>query len=58
VLVPESGVATAREVLLQAELISSEPARPVVVPVRLLGGLLAALAIGLVIMWLAIALTR
>jgi hypothetical protein len=30
----------------------------VVVPVRLLGGLLAALAIGLVIMWLVIAVTR
>src|SRR5947209_2506853 len=58
ILVPEAALATAREVLLQAELISSEPARPVVVPVRLLGGLLAALAIGLVIMWLVIALTR
>jgi hypothetical protein len=58
VLVPESGVATAREVLLQAELITNEPGRPVVVPVRLLGGLLAALAIGLVIMWLVIAVTR
>ncbi len=44
--------------LLQAELISEEPARPVVVPVRLLAGLLAALAIGLVVMWLVIALTR
>jgi hypothetical protein len=58
VLVPESGVATAREVLLQAELISASPARPVVVPARLLAGLLAALAIGLVVMWLVIALTR
>jgi hypothetical protein len=51
VLVPESGVATARETLLQAELISSEPARPVVVPARLLLGLLAALAIGALVVW-------
>ncbi|HUE26056.1 MAG TPA: hypothetical protein VMP89_04730 [Solirubrobacteraceae bacterium] len=51
VLVPESGVETAREVLLQAELISDEPARPVVAPVHLLLGLLAALAVGAVIVW-------
>lgn len=51
VLVPESGVATAREVLLQAELISGEPTGPVVAPRRLLLGLLAALALGAVIVW-------
>lgn len=51
VLVPESAVATARETLLQAELIDSEPARPVVVPVRLLLGLLAALAVGALVVW-------
>ena len=51
VLVPESGVATAREVLLQAELISGEPAGPVVAPRRLLIGLLTALALGALIVW-------
>jgi hypothetical protein len=58
VLVPEAALSTAREVLLQAEIISAEPSRPVVVPVRLLAGLLGALAIGLLIMWLVIALTH
>lgn len=51
VLVPESGASTAREVLLQAELISAEPARPVVVPARLLIGLVAALVVGALIVW-------
>jgi hypothetical protein len=51
VLVPESGVATAREVLLQAELISGEPTGPVVAPRRLLVGLLTALALGAAIVW-------
>jgi hypothetical protein len=51
VLVPESGVATARETLLQAELISADPARPVVVPARLLIGLVAALVVGALIVW-------
>lgn len=51
VLVPESGVATARETLLEADLISSEPARPVVAPVHLLIGLLTALAVGALVVW-------
>ncbi len=51
VLVPESGLPTAREVLLQAELISDEPAGPVAAPAHLLLGLLAALAVGAVIVW-------
>jgi ribosomal protein L37E len=55
VLVPESGVMTAREVLLEAELISTEPAGPVVSPRHLLIGLLAALAVGALIVW---AITR
>lgn len=55
VLVPQSGVATAREVLLEAELISSEPSRPVVAPAKLLIGLLVALAIGALIAWLVLA---
>jgi len=51
ILVPESGVTTAREVLLQAELISPELSRPVVSPLRLLVGLLAALALGALVVW-------
>ena len=51
VLVPESGAATAREVLLEAELIPTTPATTLVAPVRLLLGLLAALAIGALIVW-------
>jgi hypothetical protein len=58
VLVPQSGVSTAREVLLQAELISSQPADARVAPGRLLAGLLAALALGVVIVWLAIQVLR
>lgn len=52
VLVPQSGVTTAREVLLEAELISDEPIPPVVSPVRLLVGLLIALAAGALIVWI------
>ena len=52
VLVPQSGVATAREVLLEAELISDRAARRRRSrPVRLLVGLLAALAIGALVVW-------
>jgi hypothetical protein len=51
VLVPQSGVPTAREVLLQSELISEEPARLPVAPLRLLAGLLVALALGALIVW-------
>ncbi|HEY4824769.1 MAG TPA: hypothetical protein VIH49_06930 [Solirubrobacteraceae bacterium] len=53
VLVPVSGLDTAREVLLQAELISSEPQGSPVAPGRLLLGLLIALAVGALIVWLA-----
>ncbi len=52
ILVPETGVATAREVLLQGELISDEPAGRVVAPARLLAGLLIALALGALVVWL------
>ncbi len=55
ILVPASGAATAREVLLEAELIDERPSQPVVAPVRLLIGLVAALAIGALVVWLAIA---
>lgn len=51
VLVPESGVSTAREILLQAELISPEPSSARVSPVRLLAGLLVALVIGALVAW-------
>ena len=54
VLVPQSGVATAREVLMQAELITSSEPAPTVAPLRLLAGLLIALAIGALIAWLVL----
>jgi zinc-ribbon domain len=57
VLVPQSGLDTAREILLQAEVIDREPAR-VVAPGRLLVGLLAALAIGALVILLANALAQ
>lgn len=51
VLVPESGAGTARDVLLQAELISQAPSGFRVSPVRLLAGLLLALVIGALVVW-------
>jgi len=51
VLVPQTGVSTAREVLLQAEIIGPERPTSTVDPRRLLLGLLAALAIGALIIW-------
>lgn len=53
ILVPLSGVQTARAVLLQADLIDSEPSRLPVAPARLLLGLLVALALGALVLWLA-----
>ena len=52
VLVPASGVATARQVLLEADLIPAQSREPVVAPVKLLVGLLVALALGALIVWL------
>ena len=52
VLVPQSGYAAAREVLLQADLLA-EPAAPVARPAALLAGILAALALIVVIVLLA-----
>jgi hypothetical protein len=52
VMVPEAARAAAREVLLQGELISDEPATRVVSPGRLLIGLLIALVIGALLVWL------
>ncbi len=51
ILVPASGVTTAREVLLQAELISDAPPRPAVAPGRLAAGLLIALVLGALLVW-------
>jgi hypothetical protein len=52
VLVPQSGAATAREVLLQAEIISSsEPSAARVDPRRLLIGLVVALILGALLVW-------
>jgi hypothetical protein len=54
VLVPESGFVTAREVLLQAELVSdADRAVQGVRPVRLLAGLVLALALGALVIWIA-----
>jgi hypothetical protein len=58
VMVPQAGFAAAREILLQAELISEEPAAATVAPLRLLVGLLAALAIGAFVVWLGIELLQ
>jgi Putative prokaryotic signal transducing protein len=52
ILVPETALATAREVLLEGELISEEPPARVVAPARLLAGLLVALALGALVVWL------
>jgi hypothetical protein len=52
VLVPASGVQTAREMLLEAELIGPEQPSAAVAPARLLVGLLAALAVGALVVWL------
>ncbi len=53
ILVPQSGLDTAREVLLQAELITPERVGPVIAPGRLLAGLILALMIGALVVWLA-----
>jgi hypothetical protein len=53
VLVPQSGETVAREVLLQAELISADPVVPrAAAPGPLLAGLLAGIAIVLLVIWL------
>src|SRR5205085_6547218 len=51
VLVAESGAPTAREVLLQAELVSAGAPGAPVAPIRLLVGLLVALALGALLVW-------
>ena len=56
VMVPESGFIAAREILLEAELIGEERAEQVVAPLRLAIGLLVALAIGVLVVWLGLEL--
>jgi len=56
VLVPQSGEPAAREVLLQAELITPGRRSAAIAPGRLLAGILVALAIGLLVIWLVVAL--
>lgn len=55
VMVPRSGVEVAREVLMQADVVDSgeaADARPVVVPGRLLVGLLSALVLVALVAWI------
>jgi hypothetical protein len=52
VMVPQAGFAAAQEILLEAELIDSARPSAAVAPVRLLIGLLSALAIGAGLIWL------
>lgn len=54
ILVPEAGVPAARDILLEAELISPERQSTAVAPGRLLVGLLVALAVGVLVVWAAI----
>lgn len=65
VLVPEAALMAAQEVLLQAEFLSLDGTarngterRAVVVPARLLLGLLAAFALVLLVVWLGLAVGR
>jgi hypothetical protein len=57
VLVAQAGLVTAREILLEAELIEAGSPRPAVVtPGRLLAGLLTAVAVGAIVVWLVVVL--
>jgi hypothetical protein len=52
VMVPASGLDAAREILLQADVIGGEERDAAVRPWRLLAGLLVALALGALVIWL------
>jgi hypothetical protein len=52
VLVPESGAPVARQTLLDAELVQPNQVRAAVSAPKLLAGLLAALAVGVLVVWL------
>jgi hypothetical protein len=58
VLVAQAGLMTAREILLEAELIEAGSPRPaaLVTPARLLAGLLTAVAVGAIVVWLVVVL--
>jgi hypothetical protein len=59
IMVARSGMATAREVLLQAEVIDAEVStHPPAVAVRVMAGLLAALTVGALIIWLMFELVQ
>jgi len=59
ILVPQSGELAAREILLQAELISADRVDlRVVAPGRLLAGLLVGIAVVLVVIWLGTEVLR
>ncbi len=59
VLVPLSGLDTARETLMQADIAPSEPPTgPPVPALKLLSGLLIALAVGTLVLWLLSLLVR
>jgi hypothetical protein len=60
VMVPASGAAAARELLLQAQLIAPAPGgeRPVVQPWRLLAGLLLAVALVAIVLWIGTDVVR
>lgn len=52
VMVPASGHAVARDVLLEAEIVRDEPPHDEPAPSRVLGALLGVLAVGALIVWL------
>ena len=57
VMVPRAGLETAREILLQAEIIGiPEDGSPLVRPTRLLAGLLGALVLGVLVVWVLLVL--
>lgn len=59
VMVPQAGAEVAREVLLEAEVISdAPPVGRVVAPARLLAGMAGALVLGALALWLATLLLR
>jgi len=53
ILVAITGLDTAREVLLQAELIDDQPGDAAVAPVKLLAWLIVALVVGALLVWMA-----
>jgi hypothetical protein len=52
VMVPESGAATARDMLLEAEMVGGETARPPTPPLRVLAFLLGGVGLAGLIVWL------